>query len=130
MLSVIVGILETSDESTDSAEAVRKRFVRLLEQQCREPTASAWALASLASIYRKDGRATEAIECYRRALSLQYGMVEWRFNLARLYADTGAVDKAIEEARVCLRFRPEHTASRQLIERLSTERPFTEQRSR
>jgi tetratricopeptide (TPR) repeat protein len=124
-LVVVAGILETSS-GRESAGKVRGEVVRLLEQKCREPDAPAPAFARLASACQRDGRLTEAIEYYRRALALDYGEVEWRFNLASLLADTGDIRKAIQEVTVCLRFRPEYTAAKWLLDKLSLDSRLVE----
>ena len=87
--------------------------------ECSGADASASAFASLANIYRKQKEYEKAIEYYRRALTLDYGQVNWRYTLARLLADTGKIPEAIHEARICLRFRPQFEAAKRLIEKLS-----------
>ncbi|MHC4519549.1 MAG: tetratricopeptide repeat protein [Planctomycetota bacterium] len=120
-LQVMAGILESLGQSTESVDKVRHKIVTLLEQRCRVSDPPAWALAWLAGIYSRDGKAAEAIACYRQALALEYGRVAWRYNLARLLAETGAVVEAIHEAETCLRFRPEHARAKRLIKRLSVD---------
>ncbi len=120
-LSVMVGVLEATGQSTASVEETRRKVVTLLEQRCRESEPPAWALAWLAGIYARDGSVSEAVDFYRQALDLDYGRVDWRFNRARLLADLGAVAEAIREAETCLRLRPEYAAARQLINRLSVD---------
>ena len=78
----------------------------------------AWALASLANICReKDNQA--AIDYYRRALALDYDHVQWRFALAKLLVEMDKIHEAINETRICLRFRPEFKAAEELIAELS-----------
>ena len=120
-LNIMAGLLEASGGSTESADEVRRKVVTLLEQRCSEPDPPAWALAWLAGICARDGRSAEAIERYRQALALDYSRVDWRFNLARLLAETGAVAEGMREAETCLRFRPEHAAAKRLIDRLSVD---------
>lgn len=121
-LSVLVQTLEASDETASSAERVREKVVALLEQKCRAPDAPADALAWLAAMRHRDGRVTEAIEYYQRALPLNYGEIHWHLNLATLLAETGDIEEAIRETDVCLRLRPGWTAAKQLRERLSVAR--------
>ena len=40
----------------------------------------------MANIYRKEEDNEAAIECYRRALALDYGQIQWRYTMARLLA--------------------------------------------
>lgn len=120
-LSRLVRTLETVSACTDAVKDVRDKAVALLEKSCQEPTTRAWIFAALARTYAQDGRAEEAIEYYRLALDRDYGRIEWRFSLARLLVDIDAVEEALREAETCLRFRPGHTASKRLIERLSVD---------
>lgn len=117
-LNTMVSVLETSGQSTESVEQVRRKVVTLLEQRCLKSDPPAWALAWLGGIYARDGRVGEAIDFYRQALDLDYSRVDWRFNRARLLAETGALADAIREAETCLRLRPEHAAAKRLIDRL------------
>ncbi len=118
-LGQVANILAESDEHKILAENALTRIVELLEQKCREPDAPASALASLANIYRRQGDSEAAIECYRRALALDYGRVNWRYNLAKLLADADFAIEAIHEARICLRLRPGFAPAERLIAGLS-----------
>ena len=120
-LTVLVRALEGLEESTDTVKEVRGKVVALLEKGCTLPTARAWVFATLARTYTQDGRLEKAIEYYGQALDRDYGRIEWRFSLARLLAETGAVKEALEEAETCLRFHPGHAASKELIRRLSVD---------
>jgi len=120
-LNVMVSVLEATGQSTESVEQTRRKIVALLEQRCREPNPPAWVLASLAGMYARDGSVAEAADYYRQALDLDYGRVEWRFSRARLLEQMGALADAIREAETCLRLRPEHTAAKRLIDRLSVD---------
>ena len=128
-LSVMADLLEASGRSTESVSEVRRKVVTLLERRCREPEPPAWALAWLAVICARDGRATEAIDWYRQALALDYGRVDWRFNMARLLDETGAVAEAIRELEACLRLRPEYAAAKHLLDRLVADPRLASQRS-
>ncbi|MBN1507145.1 MAG: O-antigen ligase family protein [Sedimentisphaerales bacterium] len=127
-LNVLVSVLSTSGGS-ESADEVRNRIAVLLEQKCQDPAAPDWAFAWLASVCQKSGKVAEAIKHYREALAQNCGEVDWRFALAQLLADTGDVREAIQEAEMCLRFRPEHTPSKRLIERLSVDPRVVPKRS-
>ena len=80
---------------------------------------TASALASLANIFRKNQDDEAAIEHYRRALNMDYGQVQWRYALAKLLAETGRVQEAEHEARICLQLSPQFKAAKKLIEELS-----------
>jgi tetratricopeptide (TPR) repeat protein len=118
-LSQVANILADTEEHKEIVEQTRQRVTDLLKARCQEPDAPAWALASLANTYKRENNNDKAIECYRRALTLDYGQVNWRFMLARLLADTGQVREAIHEARICLRLRPQFKAAEELIANLS-----------
>jgi len=118
-LTQVANILADTQEHKDIVEQTRKKVIDLLKERCRQPDAPASALASLANVYRRENDNDKAIECYRRALALDYGQVNWRFTLARLLADEGHVREAIHEARICLRLRPQFKAAEKLIADLS-----------
>ena len=115
----VATLLGQKPEQQSLAGQARAQAISLLEAQCQGPGAPATALASLAGIYRQDRNYQAAIECYRRALNLDYGQVSWRLDLARSLAEVGEVAQAIQEARVCLRLRPQMEAARRLIAELS-----------
>jgi len=118
-LTHVANILADTQEHKDIVEETRQKVINLLKERCQQPDAPASALASLANVYRRENDNDKAIECYRRALALDYGQVNWRFTLARLLADEGHVREAIHEARICLRLRPQFKAAEKLIADLS-----------
>ncbi|MCP4454486.1 MAG: tetratricopeptide repeat protein [Planctomycetes bacterium] len=90
-----------------------------LEVQSLQDNASAGTFASLASIYVKEDRFDDAIDNYKRALDLDYDRIDWRLRLARLLEQTGDIDRAIHQARICLRLRTAYPPAEELIKRLS-----------
>ncbi len=102
-------------------EEIDAKAKSLLEDKCSIPDTPAWAFASLAGLYRKYKSNELAERCYRSALALDYSQVNWRFSLAQLLAQMGRKSDAMHEARICLRFRPDFQAARELIARLSVE---------
>jgi tetratricopeptide (TPR) repeat protein len=118
-LSQVANLLAQSDEHQALAEEARTQVTRLLEARCQEPDVPAGVLASLANIYRRARDYESAIQLYRRALTLEYSQVQWRFTLATLLAETGQISDAIHEAKICLRLRPQFKAAEKLIEDLS-----------
>jgi len=118
-LTRVANALYKTDGHRDLSDQVRARVATLLREQCEQPNAPAWVLASMANVcgVEKDDKA--AVDYYKRALALNYGQVYWRLALAKLLAKTGRVAEAIHEARVCLRLRPQMTAAKKLIEDLS-----------
>ena len=126
-LSAMVEVLEAVNGETELLADVREKVIMLLHQRCQEPDTPAVALVSLAEMYRSVGRATEAIESYRRALALDYGEVNWRLSLARLLAEVGELEEAVRETQTCLRFRPGYGPAVDLLDMLSPR--LVEQRS-
>lgn len=107
------------EEHKELADKTREQAKELLISKCSEPAAPAWAFANLANIYRKESDQDKAVEYYQRALALNYGQVDWRFNLAKMLAEIGRISEAIHEARICLRLRPQFKAAENLIAELS-----------
>jgi tetratricopeptide (TPR) repeat protein len=118
-LSTIVDVLETTGASTVSVDQVRRELLKILEQKCQEPDARGWVFASLANMYRQGAEVAKAIEYYREALKREYGQVGWRYNLARLLAETGENGEALRQAEIIRQSRPEHRGARSLIAELS-----------
>lgn len=103
----------------DLAEQARTRMKQLLETECSRPDARASSFVVLGRIYEKQQDDDAAIECYRRALLLDYGQIHWRLELARLLAKTGRTPEALREAKTCLQLRPQMKAAEQLVGDLS-----------
>jgi tetratricopeptide (TPR) repeat protein/O-antigen ligase len=99
----------------DLAEQAGQRIQHLLETECSQPDAPATAHAALAGIYQQQQNEEGAIQCYRRALALDYSQVPWRLELAKLLAKTQDVQQAMREVKICLRLRPESQASQLLL---------------
>jgi len=99
------------------------RAFETLKERCRRDGTEAWILAAVADICRQRGEPTAAAELYRRALQQDYGQVHWRLSLAEALAESGRIDLAIHEARVCLRLRPQMEAAKALIAELCVKGP-------
>jgi len=117
-LSYVIHLLEDM-QYNDLAEETREKVKDLLEAMCSQPDAPAWALVSLGDFYGKQQDNEAAIKCYRRALTLNYAHVHWRFELAKLLAEAERIPEAIQEARTCLQLRPQFKAAEKLVEDLS-----------
>jgi tetratricopeptide (TPR) repeat protein len=103
----------------DLATQTLQKIKDLLEARCSTSQAPASAFESLAQIYTRQNNNLAAIECYRRALEIDYSQVYWRLNLARLLAESRQIPEAIRETKICLRLRPELKAAEELLEQLS-----------
>ncbi len=117
-LTYVAGILEDM-QYYDLAKQTSQEIQNLLEAKCSKPNAPASAFVSLANIYIKQQDNKAAIECYHRALALNYSQIQWRLTLARLLAETENIPEAIQQARICLRVRPQLKAAENLIADLS-----------
>ena len=118
-LNYVARTLADMEEHKDIVDQTRARVVELLKEQCSRPDTSASTFVSLANIYRREGNYEAAIEHYYCALEMDYGQVQWRYNLANLLAETNKIPQAIHEARICLRLNPEFKPAEQLIADLS-----------
>ena len=117
-LNYIACVLEDM-QYKDMAEQARQRAKKLLEIKCSQSDASAGDFVSLAGVYRSQQDNEKAIEYYRRALELDYGQVHWRYDLAKLLAETNRMPEALHEARICVRLRPQFKAAERLVAELS-----------
>jgi O-antigen ligase/tetratricopeptide (TPR) repeat protein len=108
-----------ADELKDLAKAAKGQAIEKIKARAAEPDAPAWVLASMGSISAAEGDDRAAIVYYKKALGADYGQHHWRLGLARSLARTGDVKEALQEARVCLRLRPQDGATRRLIQELS-----------
>jgi len=115
----VANVLGNNGDHRELAAKARAEAVAMLKARCTQASAPASTLASLASICRQEDDYQAAIECYRRALALDYGQIGWRLALAQTLAKAGQVPEAIHQARVCLRLRPQMAAARELIADLS-----------
>ncbi|HPD13658.1 MAG TPA: O-antigen ligase family protein [Planctomycetota bacterium] len=125
-LLYVADALHEMPDQQELATAVREQVskaraaaVQALKTQCDKPGVSPATLAAVAAIWRQEKNPRAAIECYRRALALDYGQVGWRMELAQLLAEAGHVSEARHEARVCLRLRPQLASAQKLLESLS-----------
>lgn len=118
-LNYVARVLADMEEHKDIVEQARIRIIELLKDQCSKSDASASTFISLANIYQREGDYEAAIEHYFNALEMDYGQVQWRYNLANLLAETNKIPQAIHEARICLRLNPEFKPAEKLIADLS-----------
>jgi O-antigen ligase len=113
-LTCVIDVLENM-QYYDLAEQTRGKLRALLAAKCSRPGAAASDFAYLGSIYKLRHNNNAAIDCYRRALALDYGRVEWRLELARLLADEQRIPEAVREAKICLQLRPQLKAAENLV---------------
>ena len=102
------------------AAVARRRANGLLAEWSKQPDAPAWVFGALGDAAARDQEWPKAIEQYQRALALSYNSVEYHFTLAQALDKNGQTEKAIHEARICLRLSPDNASAKWLIGRLST----------
>jgi tetratricopeptide (TPR) repeat protein len=117
-LEGLAGICAASQNYADLAPELRAAAGASLRRHAATDDASPRELAILASIDVRQRQFASAIELYRRALNRDYRQLEWRLDLARALAETGQVDDAIHEVRICLRLRPRHPGAIRLMKEL------------
>jgi Tfp pilus assembly protein PilF len=101
------------------ARAAKAKAVERLTLLAAADDAPAATIASMGTISANAGDHSAAVNYYRRALAKDYGQFGWRMGLARSLVQTGDLAAALQEARVCLRFRPQDAGVRQLIQEIS-----------
>lgn len=112
-------LLGNDDRYRDLCGQLRDQALALLQAQCQASDASPSTLMELGDEYQNQKRTDAAIELYRRALTQDYGQVEWRLKLADALAKTDRSAEAIHEARICLQLRPALKTAEDLIAELS-----------
>jgi tetratricopeptide (TPR) repeat protein len=106
------------------ADQLRAQELDLLIAQCQDPSAPASDLIQLADEYQNQKNDSSAIDLYRRALSQDYGQIQWRLKLADALARTNQPQEAMRQARICLQLSPTLKAAQDMIVELS-DRPGT-----
>ena len=122
-LAQVARTLEGSKEHPELAEEARARAIAALKRDCDAPDAPASLLAQAGAYYHKEKDFDAAVTYYRRAVALNYGQVGWHYQLALVYKALKQYDKAMDEARICLRLRPQMKAAENLIRDLSNKKP-------
>jgi len=99
----------------DLVQQSREKTQKLLQDICSQPETPTWALINLAGIYKEQENTEAAIECYCRALTLDYNKILWRIELAKLLAEKKRMPEAMRQARICLRIRPNSKEAEKLV---------------
>ncbi len=117
-LSYVAKVLEDM-QYDDLVGQIRKKIKFLLEARCSQSNPPAWAFASLAKIYKEQGKCDTAIEYYHQALVLDYACISWRLELAKLLAGEEMIQEAMHEAKICLQLSPQLNAAKKLVADIS-----------
>ena len=114
-LNTLAALLKDFDLDPELASRCRDEATQLLLAEAQKRSADVNVLVDAADVYASEGKDRLAIDCYERALSHNYNLVDSRFRLAVLLNKVGEVDNAVREARVCLRQRPDMKSAEELI---------------
>jgi O-antigen ligase/tetratricopeptide (TPR) repeat protein len=107
--------LRRDPAQTALAKRSQDKATNLLIAEASAAEAPAEVVAELAASYQAAGNSARAVDCYQRALNLDYGQVGWRLRLAQLFVEAGRSADAAREARICLRLRPQSSEARTLL---------------
>lgn len=118
-LIYISALFEKRPEYDEFYEAVNEKLLALMVEKCSQPNAGIGDLLRLSDLYKKLRNYEAMIECYQKALRLDYGRTSLRMKLALSLASENRVAEAIEEAKICLRLAPGNVAAKNLIGKLS-----------
>jgi tetratricopeptide (TPR) repeat protein len=77
------------------------------------------AHVNLGAAYYNLGRMDEAIEAYKKVITLAPDSIEAHYNLGLVYTDKGLRNKAIMEFEETLKIRPDHIEALKMLESLS-----------
>jgi tetratricopeptide (TPR) repeat protein len=116
-LSELADILRNNSaaEAAKMVATCRKEASQLLREEAAQPGASADTLARAAQEYESDQDYAKAIDLWERALVLNYGQVDWRFSLAKLYFKAGRYAEAESAAGVILQLSPRRSDAETLM---------------
>lgn len=127
-LSYVARVLSENDEQDELVIQTRSEVSQLLESKCSQLDAPAYALVSLAGLYRKEENYPAAADYYKRALLIDYGQVDWRLARAEILAKMGKITEASQEVQNCLRQNPQMAAARKLMKKLDSLTDMTDSR--
>jgi tetratricopeptide (TPR) repeat protein len=122
-MRTLVALLEHDNAAPDVLATARAADLSLLRAAADRDDASADVLARIAQICADAHDYDAAVKYYRRALTMDYGAVELRLDLARALANQGHPDLALHEAETCLRQRPDWPKAEQFVKQLQLQRP-------
>ncbi len=117
-LKYVIGLLESYESLAEAAEAAKERLIAVMEERVVLAKAGAQELADLGSHYGNAGNYEKAIGYYKMALVKNYEYVSWRLQLAKVLADSGDVENAMRQCRICLRLSPGHKKATEMLGQL------------
>src|SRR5439155_4086884 len=117
-LGNLIQLLENLPSDRDVADEARKRQNALLRDAAQQKDCDAQTLSLAARTYAADGDLEQAINCFRRALALNYGQTGWHLELAKLLAQANRPAEAGREARICLIQSPHHAEATALLKQI------------
>lgn len=118
-LSRLASLLSQNEDESETLQRVRTQIADVLGEECAKEDTNASYFAALARLQRRNGDLETSLINYEKALVRSYNNVYWHYELARLLAEQERIEKAIHEARICLRLRSDFEPAKQLIAKLS-----------
>lgn len=118
-ISYVANVLAEYDGESEIAKRARERVTQVLKSRCDREDAAPSVYAALGYIHVKNKEYQDAIECFRQALILDYGQLNWRMTLARVLDKVGRTEEAVREANVCLHLDPDMKSARDFINEIS-----------
>ena len=121
-LSYVARKMEGVDGQQELVRDINTKVMVLYQEKCKRADASASDFVSLASLYRKQHENELAIECYKRALEINYGHLSLRLSMARLMVEEGEISEAMGQAKTCLRLKPDYAPAIKMVKDLAVHR--------
>ncbi|MEM8711368.1 MAG: tetratricopeptide repeat protein [Planctomycetota bacterium] len=113
----LLGHVQKADGLDELQDDLTQTYEELLIATCARSSAQPGQLAQLASIREERGEVEEAINLYRRLLSVDPRSIQ-RYDYARLLAAEGDTRTARRQLRDVIQFHPGHRAANNLLAEL------------
>lgn len=107
-----------SQQHSHQLDQAAAYFLRALAVHTKEDDFSASVHNNLGSVYGEQGRYSDAIHEFQRAIAAAPGELEYHTNLATAFAAAGRYDDARSETRSILAISPSYGPARELLEEL------------
>lgn len=120
-LTELANLAASREAGAALADRARRAAEDALRTRVKNGTASPPELATLAAIDAQHGDNDSAAALYFEALQAKYDQIDWRLARARALVAAHRPQEALDEAKRCLRVRPEHPAAKALADELTAQ---------
>jgi tetratricopeptide (TPR) repeat protein len=117
-LKYVGAVLAQNEDFKTYAETARLKMIELAESAVLKNAAALEELIFLGDYY-KNSEPEKAAEYFSSALLQDYGNSRLRLKYAEVLAETGRLEEAIQQARMCLKLNPGSKQAKSLIAELS-----------